>query len=102
MISKSGGDSERSVKLTTGPVREIDPKDQSSSAGKWLVTIGGDWAHDDGLGGAIDLFEQAEITAAWLITDDKKWTERPAGNPLFELDIHPNFNSLREGGDGTH
>lgn len=84
----------------TACVRSISPSEEYTWEGKWFVTLDVDWAHDDVLGYAIDLVEEAGISATWLITHETKLLDRLASNPLFELGLHPNFNGLLSGGAG--
>lgn len=83
-----------------GVVGSISLGDRESWEEKWFVTVDVDWAHDDVLGYAIDLVEEAGVYATWLITHKTRWLERLATNPLFELGLHPNFNGLISGDQG--
>lgn len=78
----------------SGHVTEIDPRDSRTWMGKWFVTIDIDWAHDEVLDYALGIVEESGIRATWLATHRTKILDRIAGNPNFELGIHPNFNPL--------
>lgn len=82
----------------TGLVGSINVDDSGYWRNRWFITLDVDWAHDDVLGFAIDMVEEAGIHATWLITHKSRWIDRLRENPLFELGIHPNFNGLLSGG----
>ena len=85
----------------TGLVRTIVVDEPLSWRDKWFITLDVDWAHDDVVGFAIGIVEDAGIQATWLITHESRWIDRLRQNPLFELGIHPNFNALLAGETGT-
>ena len=64
---------------------------------KNFLTIDVDWAHDEILLDAIELFEQRNISATWFITHQTPILERLQSNRRFELGIHPNFEFLLQG-----
>lgn len=82
---------------STGLVGSIEVDELASWCNKWFITLDVDWAHDDVLGFAIDMVEDAGIHATWLITNESRWIDRLSENPLFELGIHPNFDGLLAG-----
>lgn len=85
----------------TGLVGSIVAEEAQSWRDKWFITLDVDWANDDVLGFAIDMVEDAEIHATWLITHESRWIDRLHENPLFELGVHPNFNHLLADGPGS-
>lgn len=77
--------------------RDIDPARASSWAGKRVLSIDIDWAHDAVLEDTIDLIEQAAVKACFFVTHDTPLLARLRANPLFELGLHPNFDPLLRG-----
>lgn len=74
--------------------RDIDPARASSWAGKRVLSIDIDWAHDAVLEDTIDLVERAAVKACFFVTHDTPLLARLRANPLFELGLHPNFDPL--------
>jgi hypothetical protein len=77
--------------------RDIDPARSSSWAGKRVLSIDIDWAHDTVLEDTIDLIERAAVKACFFVTHDTPLLARLRANPLFELGLHPNFDPLLRG-----
>ncbi len=77
--------------------RDIDPGRTDSWAGKRVLSIDIDWAHDAVLEDTIDLIEQAGVKACFFVTHDTPLLTRLRANPLFELGLHPNFDPLLRG-----
>lgn len=77
--------------------RDIDPARASSWAGKRLLSIDIDWAHDAVLEDTIDLIERAAVKACFFVTHHTPLLARLRANPLFELGLHPNFDPLLRG-----
>jgi len=58
-----------------------------------LLTFDVDWAPDFMIKYVIDKLENKKIKATWFVTHESPILEKLISNPLFEVGIHPNFNS---------
>lgn len=83
--------------MQTATISTIHPEHHHTWQHKVFLTFDIDWAHDEVLEDAIDLVEQAGVSATWFVTHDKPLLARLRSNPKFELGIHPNFNYLLQG-----
>ncbi len=80
--------------------RDIDLARSSNWAGKRVLSIDIDWAHDAVLEDTIDLIGRAAIKACFFVTHDTPMLARLRANPMSELGLHPNFDPLLRG-DGV-
>jgi hypothetical protein len=81
-----------------GTIASVNPGDESTWRGRVFLTFDLDWAHDEVIHDAIDLVEAADVPATWFVTHECSALERLRENPKFELGVHPNFNTLLDGG----
>ncbi len=77
--------------------RDLVPSQPNTWAGKRVLSIDIDWAHDTVIEDTLELIEAAGVKACFFITHDTPLLGRLRNNPLFELGIHPNFDPLLRG-----
>ncbi|MBX3662274.1 MAG: hypothetical protein KF804_07490 [Burkholderiales bacterium] len=76
---------------------DLDPSQADTWAGKRILSVDIDWAHDAILEDTLELIERAGVKACFFITHDTPLLDRLRNNPLFELGLHPNFDPLISG-----
>lgn len=65
-----------------------------------LFTCDIDWAHDDIIENTLCIFEKFNIKCTFFATHNSH-VLKSCNNELFEIGIHPNFNKLLNGGQGS-
>ncbi len=58
-----------------------------------LITIDTDWAPDFILSHVAEILSNKNIRCTWFVTNDSPYLETLKKNDLFEIGIHPNFES---------
>jgi hypothetical protein len=81
--------------------RDLDPGEPASWAGKRVLSIDIDWAHDRVLEQTIAVIEDAGVKACFFVTHATPLLARLRANPLVELGVHPNFDPLLRGEAGA-
>lgn len=77
--------------------RQVDWTQAETWNGKAILTFDVDWASDEVLSHCLDLVEQAELPAVFMVTHDTPLLARMRQNSQIELGLHPNFNPLLDG-----
>lgn len=77
--------------------KDIIPSLPETWQGKSLISFDLDWAHDLVIEDTINLIEEANIKACFFVTHHTPLLLRLRANYLFELGLHPNFDSLVNG-----
>ncbi|HWY35584.1 MAG TPA: hypothetical protein VNX68_13135 [Nitrosopumilaceae archaeon] len=77
-----------------GLIRDIELGKEETWKDKVFITLDIDWAHDDVIRYAADIFSEHHIKVTWFVTHESPVLNELRTNPLFELGIHPNYNPL--------
>lgn len=64
-----------------------------------LITLDNEWAPDFILSFVADILSKKSIKATWFVTNDSPYLKTLKKNKLFEIGIHPNFESNSTQGD---
>jgi len=84
-------------RVKTRLIRHIDPETDANSR-VFALTFDIDWAADEIVSDALDLVLRHGMKATWFATHPGRYLELLRAAPNQELGVHPNFNSLLNGG----
>lgn len=65
------------------------------------LTLDIDWAHDSVVADTLAIIAEAGVAATWFVTHATSVLADIRATPGQELGLHPNFNPLLEGADGS-
>jgi hypothetical protein len=82
-------------------IRKICPGIRESWSGKIFLTFDIDWAHDEIIIDCYDLVSKYSIETTWFVTHETDLLCTLSTDNRIELGVHPNFNDLLSGGEGT-